>query len=246
MSATRPGGPPIGLQPRVSEPDSAGALPTALRLQVIQMEQSSLLWQRSLTWSEAFNRTSTFIATVSGAIIAIALVAQAASFGRAFLAVALILLGVTLLVGIATLVRLVEVNNEDLLWVQGLNRLRHAYLELADDLEPYVVSGRHDDDAGILMSLGASPDVRPIVHHLLVTTPAVVATIDAVLAAAMVALVTLVAGVPLVWPIALGIGAFLITLSVLGAYQLRSLRSSPWHATVRFRSPASAGPDGPR
>jgi hypothetical protein len=229
----------------VTEPDGAGPLPSALRLQVIQMEQTSLLWQRSLTWNEAFNRASTFVATVSGAIIAIALVAQAASFGRAFLVCALVLLGVTMLVGVATLVRLVEVNNEDLLWVQGLNRLRHAYLELADDLKPYVVSGRHDDDAGVLASLGASPDVRPIVHHLLVTTPAVVATIDAVLAGAMVALAALFAGASLIWPIGLGVGVFLVTLAGLGAYQMRSLRSSSWHATVRFPSPASTDPDAP-
>ena len=47
MSGSRTSKPPVGLQARVSEPDPTGPLPAALRLQVIQLEQSSLLWQRT-------------------------------------------------------------------------------------------------------------------------------------------------------------------------------------------------------
>ena len=33
-----------------------------------------------------------------------------------------------------------------------MNRIRHAYLEVAPELEPYFVTSRYDDDAGMLLS----------------------------------------------------------------------------------------------
>jgi hypothetical protein len=222
---------------RTSPSDAAGPPSPALRLQIIQMEQASLLGQRSLTWSEAFSRSSMFLTTLSGAIIAIALAAQASSFGRGFLAFAIIILSVTLFVGLATLIRLIDVNNEDLLWVQGLNRLRHAYLELADDLEQYMVSAWHDDDAGVLISLGASPSVRPMLHHVFVTTPAVVATIDAVLAGTIVGIAALLVDIPREWGAALAAGMFSIAGAAIIRYQLRSVGNGRKRSAVRFPSP---------
>lgn len=35
-----------------------------------------------------------------------------------------------------------------------MNRLRHAYVELTPDLAPYLVAGWHDDEAGVLTTLG--------------------------------------------------------------------------------------------
>jgi hypothetical protein len=40
--------------------------------------------------------------------------------------------------------------NESLSWVIGMNRLRHAYLELHPELEPYFVTSPYDDLAGAL------------------------------------------------------------------------------------------------
>ena len=45
--------------------------------------------------------------------------------------------------GVATMVRLGQVNWEDARWVQGMNRIRHAYLDAAPELEPYFVTVRY-------------------------------------------------------------------------------------------------------
>ena len=47
---------------------------------------------------------------------------------------ALLILPVVLFVGLATYVRLLEINNEDYVWVRGMNRLRGAYLEIDPEL----------------------------------------------------------------------------------------------------------------
>ena len=63
-----------------------------------------------------------------------------------------ILLGFDLFVGLTTYLRLVETTREDLRSVQGMNRIRHAYLEMVPGLAPYFVSSDRDDLAGILMT----------------------------------------------------------------------------------------------
>jgi hypothetical protein len=75
------------------------------------------------------------------------MVAQATDFGDGFVAFALVLLPVVFFLGAVTIVRLTQVAWEDGVWVQGLNRIRHAYLELAPELEPYFVTSHYDDDA---------------------------------------------------------------------------------------------------
>jgi hypothetical protein len=95
-------------------------------LQILTTEHWSLLSARSLGYTEAMNRASMFIAALSGAVVALALVAQATDFGTGFHAFALVLLPVVWFLGLATIVRLGQVNREDAVWVQGMNRIRHA------------------------------------------------------------------------------------------------------------------------
>ena len=59
---------------------------------------------------------------------------------------------VVFFLGVTTIARLSQVNWEDATWVQGMNRIRHAYLELAPELEPYFVTSRYDDELGVLHS----------------------------------------------------------------------------------------------
>ena len=106
-------------------------------LQILTTEHWSLLATRSLVYTEAMSRTSIFVAALSGAVVALALVAQATDFGTGFVAFALVLLPVVHFLGWATIVRLSQVNLENARWVQGMNRIRNAYLQLAPELEPY-------------------------------------------------------------------------------------------------------------
>ena len=82
-----------------------------------------------------------FLSTLSGAIVALALVAQATSFGEGFRIFALVILPVVLLVGIGTVLRWRISNWHDSQCVIGMNRIRAGNLEIAPDLERFFVMG---------------------------------------------------------------------------------------------------------
>jgi hypothetical protein len=170
----QPGDRPFG-------PDAAAILAT---------EHWSLLGSRSLIWNEAMSRTSIFLTLLSASIIALALAADATGFGPRTTTLALVLLPVVLLLGLATYVRLVQINAEEARTVLAMNRLRRAYLTMAPGLEPYFSTGHHDDERGVAATyLMAGPrELRPLAH-VLVTTPTIVATVDAALATVIVVLV---------------------------------------------------------
>src|SRR4051812_1168691 len=143
MTSERIGiGPEHGQQPtpaNVMGAEPSLVTPPAMRLQILSTEHWSLLASRSLAWNESFSRAGMFLTTLSGALVALALIAQATDFGSGFILSALIILPVVLFIGVATVVRLGDSNYHDAICIVGMNRIRHAYLELAPDLEPYFV-----------------------------------------------------------------------------------------------------------
>jgi len=134
--------PPVRTPPSLGGLDTTGNTPHA---QFLATEHWSLLATRSMTWNEIFSRTGTYLTVLSATVIALSLVANATGFGQNFRTFALLILPVVLLVGVGTYFRLVEADIEDAWLVIGMNRLRHAYLELAPELEPYFVASHHDD-----------------------------------------------------------------------------------------------------
>jgi hypothetical protein len=151
-----------------------------VRVQILATEHWSLLAARNITYSAIFSRTTIFMTVVSGAVVGLALVAEATEFGDEFHAFALLLLPVVLFVGAATYIRLIDARLEDFWLVSGMNRLRHAYLEIAPELEPYFVTGHHDDQQGIYETYGPNTQIR--LYRLLASTSVLVGVIDAVLA----------------------------------------------------------------
>jgi exosortase/archaeosortase len=220
---------------------SSGQLPPAARLQILTTEHWSLLSTRALSWNEAFSRASMFLSALSGGVIALALAAQATSFDARLTAFALLLLTPILFLGIATFVRLVEINREEVRWVIGMNLLRHAYLEAAPELRPYFVTGWHDDEAGIMTTFGATAGPGGFRHEF-VTTPGVLAVVDGTLAGALAAMLGGRADVGA--PIALGSGVavFAITIALLSVFQYRRVVRPRGLDHVRFPG-APAGVD---
>jgi hypothetical protein len=183
---------PPGLSPPHQTDSPADQAARSLRVQLLTAEHWSLLASRNLSWNESFSRAGMFLTVLTGAVVALALVAQATSFGSDFVIFALLLLPVVLFVGVATFNRLNEINEEDLVWVQGMNRLRRAYLELDPGLEEYFITGWTEDVAGVLKtygSRGASPTLRQNLTHALVTTPLMILVINCVVAAVLIGLV---------------------------------------------------------
>jgi hypothetical protein len=178
---------------------------------ILATEHWSLLGTRSLIWSEALSRATVFLTVLSASIIALALLADATGFGPQTTTMALVLLPVVLLLGVATYVRLVRINGEEVQLVLAMNRLRHAYLKIEPGLEPYFTTSHHDDERGLQATYMVDLPSRrwrwPL--HFLVTTPTIVATVVAALAAAIAVLVLQAAEAPGVAVVAGGVVAFL-------------------------------------
>ena len=191
-------------------------------LQILSTEHWSLLATRSMSWNEAFSRTGMFLSTLSAATVALALAGPAMEFGSAFPLFALVVLSVTLFLGLATYVRLLQVNNEDLYWVAGMNVIREAYTRLSPGIEHDFVTGHSLDPDGMGRTFGAvdvTSSVSPL--HMLVTTPAVVAVISSAILGVMAGVAAAQLSMALEVAVAVGVVAFLVAVGSLIGYGRR-------------------------
>lgn len=178
-----------------------------------------------MTWTEIFSRTGTYLTVLSATVIALSLVANATGFGPEFRTFALLVLPVVLLVGVATYFRLIEADIEDAWLVIGMNRLRHAYLELAPELEPYFIASHHDDGPGLLRTYSFG---RPVgVTHWMSGSPVIVGIIDAVVAGVLIMIICQALGtatMPATVGGILGTLAAGVLLGILGYGKVRRAR----------------------
>lgn len=224
--------PPAGREPGV-----------AAKLQILATEHWSLLATRSLTYTESLSRVNIFLAILSGAVIALALVAQVDRFGPTFVTIAIPVLSIVLFAGIATIARVMALNRDDYRWVIGMNRLRHAYLELHPELEPHFVASQYDDLRGALQTLGID-DVTAgrrlgSVFHLPQTLPGMLAVIVAAVAGAIGALAAIAIAIP---PPGMGLAAaaaFVLVALLMGFWGRRSFARFAPSLEPRFPSPHS-------
>lgn len=209
--------------------------------QLLGTEHWSLIAARSLIWNEAQSRATVFLTVLSAAIIALALLADATGFGAQTTTLALVLLPVVFLLGIAAYVRLVRINIEEFQLVLAMNRLRRAYLTLEPGLERYLSTGHHDDAQGVFATyLADRPTRQGTVAHFLVNTPTIVATVDAALAGAIVVLGLQAADAPMALAVAGAAATFVLVWGALLRLQMLTLRPLR-HQRPRFPTP----PDGP-
>ena len=210
MSIERsPAGAGLGGEPaptRTAADETEGGTPLSIQLQVLSTEHWSLLASRNLAWNESFSRAGMFLSSLSGAIVALALVAQASEFGEGFRLFALVILPVVLLIGVTTLFRLGIANYHDGLTVIGMNRIRAAYFERVPEVRRYFVMPGTDDDQAVWRAMGMDPAV-PLLVTLLASAPTLIGVINAVIAASIGAIAALQLGADI--PVALGVGATL-------------------------------------
>ncbi|HEV2014538.1 MAG TPA: hypothetical protein VGR77_11750 [Candidatus Dormibacteraeota bacterium] len=222
-------------------PPGGGEPGASAKLQILATEHWSLLATRSLTYSEALSRVTIFLAILSGALIALALVAQADRFGPTFISIAIPMLAVVMFTGIATIARLMALNRDDYRWVIGMNRLRHAYLELHPELARHFVASPYDDLPGALQTLGID-DVTAgrrlgTVFHVPQTLPGMLTVIVAAVGGAIGALAALAFAVP---PPAIGLAAaaaFVVAVVLMGIWGRRSIKRFGPSLEPRFPSP---------
>ncbi|RZT14862.1 hypothetical protein EV649_5642 [Kribbella sp. VKM Ac-2569] len=168
------------------QPD--GPTPPGVRAQILSTEHWSLLATRSLAWSESFSRASWFVTVVSATMVALALVAQSTDFGVGFQIFALLVIPLLVVIGVATVIRLVQLNGEDVELVIGMNRLRRGYLAIAPELEEYFITGHREDIAGIMRTYGTRRTRIPATQYVS-SIALLVSVIVAVLVGALAGLV---------------------------------------------------------
>jgi len=210
--------------PRMGDVTPTEGASAAMRLQILSTEHWSLLASRSLAWNESFSRAGMFLTTLTGAIVALALVAQASAFGDGFTLFALVILPIVLFIGVATYMRLGVANYHEAMCVIGMNRIRAAYLELAPDLERYFVMSAHDDQHGIGITMGVQPGgAITWIGQIIAGTPTVVMILNSALAGAIAAIAALRLGaVPSGILLAAAVG-FLLAVGAQGWYARHSI-----------------------
>lgn len=217
--------------------------PIALRMQILTTEHWSLLSSRSLAWSEAFARVGMYLTALTGAMVALGLVAGLNAGDDTLSTAALVILPIVLFIGITTVLRLGATNYHDATAVVGMNRIRAAYLELAPDLRPIFVMGVTDDAAGVARTMAVPPGLPGFVH-LLAAAPFLVNVLNGVVAAAIVALGLARLGAPAL------LAAFVALLAAIGVVgiQLRlanaGIRRGRATLPPMFPSPTPDRPDG--
>jgi hypothetical protein len=195
-----------------------------IRLQNIALEHAELLGRRSMSWAESTNRTTMFMSILGAAVVGLALFAQTGVAGGSIALLALVLMSVVLLVGLTTLLRIGELDEHDMRWIQGLNRLRSLRLELDPGLAPYLVTSPHDDFKSVLEAYavaGASP------AYAFGTLLALLVTVNAVLAGVVGGLVAANLAADAVTVVAVAIAAAIGFLVATGLAMYRSVRAFP-------------------
>ena len=222
MSLERPIGPGAEPPPVPAGAAQPGGTSQAVLLQILSTEHWSLLASRSLAWNESFSRAGMFLSTLSGAIVALALVAQASEFGEGFRLFALVILPVVLLVGIGTYLRMGISNYHDAMCVVGMNRIRAGYLQIAPDAKRFFVMGTTDDEAGINLTMAVQPQTSLLVQ-MFASTPLLVTVLNAILAATIVALLMLQLGADSVPAVVAGVGVFVLAMGAFVWYAGRDI-----------------------
>ena len=221
------------------------AIPPASRQDLIQIlvtEHFTLTGLRSAAISDANGRTSFFLGTLSGAVVALAFMAQISGLGDAFTVFALVLLPTMLFIGLVTFERLIQLAVENIVCIMAINRIRHYYFEVAPELEPHFTLSPFDDMQGIMRSLGSYRE-RLEPWQVFVTNAGMIAVVNAIVAGVIAALIGWQIGGGMVPAALIGIAAGVVVLAVLINYQARAWRRASRIFAVRF--PSTAGTGGP-
>ncbi len=137
-----------------------------------------------------------FLTFLSATLIALGLMSGAMGFSTEFLTITVLLLALDLFIGLATMGRVSTATDEDIRYLQGMNRIRHAYHEAVRAWSRTSSPGQYDDVVGIFGV--SSSDVefrsrRSIIHGF-TTVVGMVGVINATLAGVLVATIVLLVG----------------------------------------------------
>lgn len=232
MSPERPQ-PPTTVQPIASLDD-----PRAITL--LTTEHWSLLSARSLAYNEAFVRAGMFLTFLSMSFVALALLAQAMSFGGEFLTVTAIVLAFDLVIGVTTYMRMNGANYDDLRAVHGMARIRHAYTQITPIVTPYFTTPIYDDIDSVTAVYGPISDRLPgQIAYGLSTSSGMIGLIVSMVAGVLITVLVMLAGVAGGGAIGIGAAGGVAFLVGLVAYTAWAITRGQGEVASAFPSPAT-------
>jgi hypothetical protein len=206
--------------------------PRPVAVTFVTTEHFTLQGARSSTTSESTARASVFLGAVSGGLIALKLVATAATTDVAFYMFGLILLPTLAFARLATFHRVLQSGIEDLAYARRIAQLRDYYFDHAPELASYLLNPAERLPAP---ELGIGP------WQQFLTVAGMVAVITAVLAGSAGGLLAaVVSGHSLAAALTAGVAVAAAALTGLMRYQ-----TSAWirGSTVSLSPGAETGPN---
>jgi hypothetical protein len=207
-------------------------------ISILSTEHWSLLSARSLAYNEAFVRAGMFLTFLSMSFVAMALLAQAMSFGRDFLSVTALVLAFDLVIGLTTFGRISGANIDDLRAVHGMARIRHAYTQITPIVTPYFTTPTHDDIDAVTSVYGPISD-RPLgqIAYGLTTSAGMIGLIVAMLGGVLGSVVAMLVGVEGGASIWIGVVGGVVVLAALITYGAWSAERVQASVSARFPTP---------
>jgi hypothetical protein len=236
--------PPVPPTPERSASDDAGR--RRQLLQALTTEHFTQQTARSATIADSNGRSALYLATVSSAVVALALIGQVDRLGQAFHLFALALLPALVLLGVLTYLRLVQTAVEDLFYARAINRIRRHYVGLDPDAGRWFVLCGFDDPAGVLAAMGlATPGAAHSRWHLLSHAASMVAVVTSIIGGVGVALAANAVGggrLPVAASATVGVVVTVAGAAAFGWHQVRRWRAAEASVPSLFPSQPATEP----
>jgi hypothetical protein len=231
---------------RVPVPGAPTDLTDPRVITILSTEHWSLLTARSLVYNETFTRGGMFLTLLSASLVALGFVYQGGGGGPEFRAVVVAVLALDLFVGLATLGRIMGATAEEFRALQATARIRHAYVNLAPVVTPYLSTATNDDPDSVLEVYGTGLENAGMLLNLghgLTTMPGMIAALDAALVGALTGSIVVALGGDANLALLIGISAGIAALIGFMGYGIRTFTNVNRFSEVRFpRTPPAANP----
>ena len=183
-------------------------------------EHFTLQTARAAANAEISSRLQLFVTSLSGTTVTLALAAQLSGLGPVFHTFALILLPTLYLLGLMTLLRILQASNEWRIYGQGMARIRHYFLELSPQISPYLVMPSTDDPWVNLGAVG----IRSAWWQGLLTAGALIVGLDSIVGGSLIGLLVKIVTPGVGIPLVCGVVGFVVSLVMLYEAQRRMFR----------------------
>ena len=211
--------------------NQTGSDSSAALLSALTTEHYTLQSARSSTVVEANGRSQLFLSAVSGATVALALVAQLDRLGPAFMTFALTVLPALVVLGLTSYARLADLAVHDAYYARAIGRVRAYYVTLDPRFGTYSMLSAGDDPHALMRQASQRHTRWHHFSHAATSVAAVTMVVAGVLTA-----LALQALLPLPLPALAGVGTAisLAGFSLTHLDQERRWRRSAEQEVTRF------------